>query len=134
MTHSVQDVMTGPVVTVEHEDTVAYALTIMRRRNIHSVIVNPPKPGEPYGIITSTDVRDKVAALERDPRSLKCREIMSSPVVMARPDWTMKQCSIRMAELKVHHLPVADDFGKLVGMISATDIFNAVEERGWEAL
>ena len=77
MTHSVQDVMTGPVVTVEQEDTVAYALTIMRRRNIHSVIVNPPKPGEPYGIITSTDVRDKVAALEHDPRSLKCKEIMS---------------------------------------------------------
>jgi CBS domain-containing protein len=39
-----------------------------------------------------------------------------------------------MAELKVHHLPVADDFGKLIGMISATDIFNAVEERGWEEM
>jgi CBS domain-containing protein len=126
--------MTSPVVVVEQEDTVAYALTIMRRRDIHSVVVNPPRAGEPYGIITSTDVRDKVAALERDPRSLKCKEIMSSPVVMAHPDWTMKQCSIRMAELKVHHLPVADDFGKLIGMISATDIFNAVEERGWEEM
>lgn len=133
MTHSVQDVMTSPVIVVEQEDTVAHALTIMRRRNIHSVVVAPLKPGEPYGIITTTDVRDKVAAQERDPRSLKCKDIMSSPVVMARPDWTIKQCSIRMSELKVHHLPVADDFGQLIGMVSATDIFLAVEERGWEA-
>lgn len=132
MPRLVQDIMSSPVVTVEQEDTAANALTIMRRRNIHSVIVVPPKAGEPYGIITSTDVRDKIAALERDPREVKCRELMSSPVALAQPDWTIKQTSIRMGELRVHHLPVADDFGKLIGMISATDIFMAVEESGWE--
>ena len=133
MTHTVQTVMTSPVITVEQEDTVASALTLMRRHNIHSVVVNPPRPGDPYGIITTTDVRDKVAALDLDPRSLKCKDIMSSPVIVARPDWTIKDCSIRMAEVKIHHLPVADDFGRLIGMVSATDIFLAVEERGWEA-
>jgi CBS domain-containing protein len=132
MPRLVQDIMSSPVVTVEQEDTAAYAFTIMRRRNIHSVIVAPPKAGEPYGIITSTDVRDKIAALERDPREVKCRELMSSPIVLAQPDWTIKQTSIRMGELRVHHLPVADEFGKLIGMISATDIFMAVEESGWE--
>jgi CBS domain-containing protein len=94
--------------------------------------VAPPKAGEPYGIITSTDVRDKVAALERDPRALKCNEIMSAPIITAGVEWTIKQCSQKMGELKVHHLPVADDFGKLIGMVSATDIFMAVEESGWE--
>ena len=132
MTYSVKDIMTSPVIVVEHEDTVAHALTIMRRRNIHSVIVAPPKAGEPYGIITSTDIRDKVAAQERDTRTLKCKEIMSAPIITARIDWSIRQCSQRMGDLKVHHLPVADDFGKLIGMVSATDIFMAVEESGWE--
>jgi CBS domain-containing protein len=132
MSYAVKDIMTSPVIVVEQEDTVAQALTIMRRRKIHSVVVAPPKAGEPYGIITSTDVRDKVAALERDPRALKCREIMSAPIITARVEWTIKQCSQKMGELKVHHLPVADDFGKLIGMVSATDIFMAVEESGWE--
>lgn len=128
----VRDIMTSPVVIVEQDDAVGHALTTMRRRNIHSVVVAPPKAGEPYGIITSTDIRDKVAALERDPRSLKCKDVMSAPIITARPDWTIKQCSQKMGELKVHHLPVADDFGKLIGLVSATDIFMAVEESGWE--
>jgi len=132
MPRLVQDIMSSPIVTVEQEDTAAHALTIMRRKNIHSVLVVPPKPGEPYGIITSTDVRDKIAALERDPRNVKCRELMSSPVALAQPTWTIRQASIRMSELKVHHLPVADDLGKLIGLISATDIFMMVEESGWE--
>jgi CBS domain-containing protein len=132
MARLVQDIMSSPIVTVEQEDTAAHALTIMRRRNIHSVLVMPLKPGEPYGIITSTDVRDKIAALDRDPRSVRCRDLMSSPVALAQPGWTIRQASIRMSELKVHHLPVADDLGRLIGMISATDIFILVEESGWE--
>jgi CBS domain-containing protein len=132
MPRFVQDIMSSPVVTVEQTDTVAEALTNMRRRNIHSIIVSPPKAGEPYGIITSTDIRDKIAALARDPRTVTCGELMSSPVALAQPDWTIRQASIRMSELKVHHLPVADDLGHLIGMISATDIFMLVEEGGWE--
>jgi CBS domain-containing protein len=133
MSQLVKDLMSSPVITIEQADSVAQALTIMRRKNIHSVIVAPPKAGEPYGIITSTDVRDKIAALDRDPRNLKCKEVMSSPVATAQPDWTIKRASQRMSELKVHHLPVADDLGRLIGMISATDIFMAVEESGWES-
>jgi CBS domain-containing protein len=132
MPRLVQDIMSSPVVTVEHEDTAAHALTLMRRKNIHSIVVAPPKAGEPYGIITSTDVRDKLAALERDPRTVKCSELMSSPIAFAQPDWTIKRASIRMGELHVHHLPVANDLGQLMGMVSATDIFMAVEESGWD--
>ena len=38
----------------------------------------------------------------------------------------------QMQENKFHPLPIADAQGTLVGMISATDIFMAVEESGWE--
>jgi CBS-domain-containing membrane protein len=36
-----------------------------------------------------------------------------------------------MQKNKFHHLPIADEDGTLIGMISATDIFMAVEETGW---
>jgi CBS-domain-containing membrane protein len=36
-----------------------------------------------------------------------------------------------MGEKRIHHLPVADENGTLVGLISATDIFMSVEEQGW---
>jgi len=37
-----------------------------------------------------------------------------------------------MQEHHIHHLPIADESGALIGLISATDIFMAVEEAGWE--
>lgn len=131
MAYTVRDCMSSPVVSVDPDASVAHALTMMRRRNIHSVVVNPPKGGGAYGIVTSTDIRDKIAAADRDPRSMKVKEIMTSPIVTASPDWSLKECSVKMQALRCHHLPVADDSGELIGLISATDIFIAVEERGW---
>jgi CBS-domain-containing membrane protein len=37
-----------------------------------------------------------------------------------------------MQEHRIHHIPVTDKDGSLIGMISATDVFIAVEETGWE--
>ena len=59
------------------------------------------------------------------------REIMSDPIITGRPDWTLMECSRVMQEHRIHHLPVADEHGVLVGLISVTDIFMAVEEAGW---
>ena len=39
-----------------------------------------------------------------------------------------------MQEKHIHHLPIADEGGTLIGLISATDIFCAVEEAGWEEM
>jgi CBS domain-containing protein len=124
--------MSSPVVVVAPDTSVAFAMTLMRRRNIHSVIVDMSGKSTAYGIVTTTDIRDKIVAAERNPAETKVQEIMSGPIVTGRPEWTLKECSQLMERHKFHHLPIADDFGVLVGMISATDIFMAVEESGWE--
>lgn len=127
----VRDWMSRPVLVIDPDSNVSYALTLMRRRNIHSVVVNITDDNLTYGILTSTDVRDKIMATERNPSEIRVREIMTAPVITAHPDWTLKECSIRMQANNIHHLPVADETGELIGMISATDIFRAAEEIGW---
>ena len=131
MPHTVRDWMSKPVIVVDPDSSVSYALTLMRRRGIHSVVVNSGQDNPSYGIVTTTDIRDKIAATERDPAEIAVREIMSGPLVLARPDWTIKECSQTMHKHNIHHLPVADEHGTLVGLISTTDIFIAVEEGGW---
>jgi CBS-domain-containing membrane protein len=59
---------------------------------------------------------------------------MTSPVHTAQSTWTLQQCAERMHTLGIRHLPVLDNDEVMVGMISQTDIFSAVEEAGWEAL
>ncbi len=130
MSHHVRDWMSRPVIFIDPEASVAHAMTLMRRRNIHSLIVSLD---DGYGIITTTDIRDKIVGAERDPAATIVREIMSAPIVTTRPDVSLKDCSRTMQARNIHHMPVADESGALIGLISATDIFTAVEEIGWDA-
>ena len=132
MFHTVRPWMKSPVITIDPDTSVSHALTLMRRRNIHSLVIDLGGTIPRYGIITSTDIRDKIIAADRDPAQTLVREIMTAPLTTASPDWSLKQCSLQMQRLNIHHLPVADESGALTGMISATDLFMAAEEIGWE--
>jgi CBS domain-containing protein len=131
MPDKVLDWMSSPVVVVDPDSSVSYALTLMRRRNIHSVIVDLSADKPSYGIVTTTDIRDKIIASDNDPAETRIREIMTDPVSLADPDWTLKECARRMQKINVHHMPVVDKHGLLIGLISVTDIFRAAEEIGW---
>lgn len=132
MPHTVRDWMSKPVVVVDPDSSVKYALTLMRRRKIHSVVVASTEKNPAYGIVTSTDIRDKIVAAGRNPAETTVREIMSGPLITGNPAWTLMECSQIMQKHNIHHLPIADESGALIGLISATDIFMAVEEAGWE--
>ena len=132
MPHLVRDWMSSPVVVVDPDSSVSYAMTLMRRRNIHSVVVDISEKNPAYGIVTTTDVRDKLVAEGRNPAETTVREIMSGPIVTGSPDWTLMECSQVMQKRKIHHLPIADESCSLIGLISATDIFMSVEEQGWD--
>jgi CBS domain-containing protein len=132
MSDKVRDWMSRPAIVIDPDASVSHALTLMRRRKIHSLVVDLSEAGRPvYGIVTSTDIRDKIVAADRNPAETTVREIMSAPVVGARPEWTLRECSVTMQQRNFHHLPVLDEAGALLGIISATDLFIAAEERGW---
>jgi isocitrate dehydrogenase len=133
MIYTVAEAMSSPVVSVDRDTTVAAALTLMRRKGISSVLVPPQGPADDWGIMTKRDVINKVVAQDLDPRAIKVGDIMTVHLITARPEWTLKECSNKMKAVGVRRLPVVNDQGDVVGIISDTDIFTAVEERGWEA-
>jgi len=132
MPNTVRDWMSRPVVVVDPDSSVKYTLTLMRRRKIHSVVVAISERNPTYGIVTSTDIRDKIVAAGRNPAEMSVREIMSGPIITGDPNWTLMECSKVMQSHHIHHLPIADESGALIGLISATDMFWAVEEAGWQ--
>src|SRR5512143_1603802 len=102
MPYLVRDWMSKPVIVVDRDSSVSYAMTLMRRRNIHSVVVDLTREGErpSYGILTTTDIRDKIVSEDRDPAETRVREIMSSPVITGRPEWSLKEASQLMQQHK----------------------------------
>jgi CBS domain-containing protein len=127
MQFKVRDWMVDLVVFEEPESTVLHALELMRRRYIHSLIVKKSQDNLDLGIITSTDICDKIIAQNCNPSQVKVREIMTSPLITIPWDWSLKDCAIKMKENKIHHLPVINESGELVGMISDTDFLAAAE-------
>lgn len=135
MSYVVRDWMARPIIIIDDSTLVTQAMTLMRRRNIHSLVVDTLEDGKvSYGIVTTTDIRDKIVAAGRDPGKTTVAEIMTPQVHTAQSTWTLQQCAEKMHTLGIRHLPVLDNDGVMVGMISQTDIFSAVEEAGWEAL
>ena len=69
MSNKVSNWMSSPAIVIDPDSSVSYALTLMRRRNIHSVVVDLSKEHDvpTYGIVTTTDIRDKIMATERNP-------------------------------------------------------------------
>jgi len=130
MEFTVKDWMVNLVVYIDPSSTVMEALTLMRRRYIHSLIVNKTNDNPEYGIITSTDISDKIVALDKNPTGVLVREIMTSPFMSVTSSMSLKECATIMNKHSIHHLPVADEGGNLVGLISDTDFLVAAEAMG----
>jgi CBS domain-containing protein len=128
--HTVRDWMVDLVVFVDPDQTVYEILSIMRRRYINSVMVRKSEDNPEIGIVTSRDISDKIVAENRNPKDIKVKEIMSSPVVTAHQNLSVKDCAILMKENHIHHLPVKDDSGLIIGMVSASDFLLIAEAMG----
>ena len=76
MIHTVRDWMTSPVLVVDPDSSVFYAATLMRRRNVRSLVVDLTAEKGGYGIVTSTDVSNKVLLAENNLAEMTlCTEI-----------------------------------------------------------
>ena len=128
--HIVEEIMTSPIVTVSASMPIEDALHLMREKKIHSVVVEPDRQGGAYGIMTQRDVLRKVVAADRPLLNVTVSDLMSSPLITVSPDTTIKQCSIIMLDANIRRAVVMKG-GKLIGIVSDTDIFQSVEERGW---
>lgn len=111
------------VYSVSPTSTVFDALREMADRNVGALVVLDH--GAIAGIFSERDYARKVILHGKSSRELTVREIMSSPVVCAEPDWSLDDCMAMMTERHIRHLPVVER-GRLVGVISIGDVVSAV--------
>ncbi len=111
--------MTSAPVTIAAEATAAEAASIMRDKDIGSLVV--VERGEPIGIITERDLVTKVAASDTQPSRVRVREIMTSPIVAIHPHEEVAEAAKIMSQRKIRRLPVVQE-GKLVGIITENDL------------
>ncbi len=120
------DVMVKNVTSIDGSDTVADAIKLMRRKKVSSLVVNRRSPDDAWGIVTRKDVVSKVIDPNKDPHEVRVFEIMTKPLVTVSPGLALKYCARLMNEAGIRRAPVFDGT-EIVGILSNTDIFNAIE-------
>lgn len=115
----VKDIMSRPVSKIDLNESVKVAGELMSKARRGVLIVT--KDGRPIGIITDSDIIKKVVSKNLKPSSIKVKQIMSKPLVTIGPEETLLDAARKMKRNNIKRLPVVDN-GKLVGVISTTDI------------
>jgi CBS domain-containing protein len=80
------------------------------------------KDGKLVGIVTDRDVCLSLAKHDRTPERILVEDVMSVPVHASRPEETIAAALETMCTNSVRRLPVLDDSGDLVGLLSLDDI------------
>lgn len=114
------DIMTTEVATVSGAATVADAVKLMKFKGIHSLIVERRTDDDAYGIVTDSDIANKVVAYGKDPKQVKVYEVMTKPCVVVNPDLAIEYVARLLTLTGVDRAPVIQ--GELLGIISFTDI------------
>ena len=105
------------------DDSVYDAIDQMAEKGVGALLVM--EGGRLLGIVSERDYARKVILKGKLSRETKVSEIMSSPVICARPELTVVETMALMTAKRVRHLPVMVD-EKVIGVISIGDVVRGV--------
>jgi CBS domain-containing protein len=110
----------APVYTLSPDDLVMTAVKAMSEKNYGAVVViNPDR--KPVGIVTERDLMRRLLNEGRDPEKTALREIMTTNLKLAKRDDSLLEWLQQMSNERFRHLPVVDNDGALINMMSQGD-------------
>ncbi|WP_329289209.1 CBS domain-containing protein [Streptomyces pseudovenezuelae] len=140
----VEDLMTTTVVSVRRDLGFKDIVQNLTEHDITAVPVVDDQ-GRPIGVVSEADLLRRQES-QADPgghlsaahllptesakaHALTAGELMTSPAVTARPQWSVVEAARAMAHHHVKRLPVVDDLGLLVGIVSRDDLLRVFLRR-----
>jgi len=121
----VRDVMNSPVVTVSPDAKAHNIATKMSSFGVGSLVL--VQRGKPIGIITDTDLVEKVVVKNAKPDTLTASKISSSPLKTIDFMEDLPEAARLIRKQRVKRLGVVRN-GNLIGMISLSDILAVTPE------
>jgi trk system potassium uptake protein len=112
-------------VNLDENTNVASAVQQMQSHKAETIIVSRGNDTLPIGIVTDSDILNKLVMKGEDSDQVFLRSIMSVPVVTISPKGTVKQALELMRLNQVKRLPVSDG-STILGVVTQQDLANAV--------
>ncbi|MFQ5454815.1 MAG: cyclic nucleotide-binding/CBS domain-containing protein [Nitrospirota bacterium] len=127
----VSRLMTKNVLKVNNDAIIKDVAVVMKDEKVGSLLV--AKDEKVVGIITETDIIQKVVADDLNPYVTKAESIMSAPLLCIDVNKTIIDANDMMDQRHVRHLGVTDG-EDIVGILSVRDILHPLyfkEDEGW---
>jgi CBS domain-containing protein len=110
---------------ITEETSVRQAAQYLREKQVRSVGV-VDGAGKLTGVISQSDISDKVAAENKNPESMKASEIMSRNLLTVTPEMSFEDSLRAMEQNGVYHLLVLDEENRFQGMLSVSDLLKVM--------
>ena len=123
----VADVMTAGVVTA-HEDAVFKEILAALARNRVAAVPVIDTERRVVGVVSESDLLAHIVGRtghgehQRKHDAGTARELMTSPAITTTPNTTIVEAARHAARTKVRRMPVVDETGTLVGIVSRADL------------
>ena len=113
------------VFSIIEDTSVHEAAQYLREKQLRSVGVRGAD-GKLLGVISQSDISDKVAAENKCPAWMKASDIMTRELVTVTAEKTLDECLLLMEQNGIFHLIVLNEGGEFRGMLSVKDILRVV--------
>jgi trk system potassium uptake protein len=105
-------------VTADENSSIAEAVKVLQSKDVEIILVI--SNGKYVGIVTDSDILEKVVMKGEDSDLVFLKSIMTSPIITLPSSSTVRQAIQLMRTHKIKHLPVTDSTRNLEGEIIGT--------------
>lgn len=102
--------------------TVMEAAKLMNEHRVGALLVIDRRGESLAGIFTERDILRRIIGEKRNPEDTAVGQVMTTEVACCKPDITIEAARLIFRDKRVRHLPVVDDQGKPVGVVSIGDV------------
>ena len=121
----VSEVMTRGIDPVAPSASVQEAAVQMAEFDVGAVLVGTA--GKLEGVLTDRDIILRVVVDGRNPADVRVADVMSPNLYTCKEDDTVEAAFAEMRERQIRRMPVHDENGEAVGIVTLSDLAKAVE-------
>jgi len=119
-TRTVGEIMSGQVLTVDEQRSIAESTELMMNKNSSAVVVTQEQ--RPKGIFTERDLLKRVINKVPDITKTPVREVMTAPLISMPRTTHIGDVFAEMYRRDIRNMPVKDDREELLGIVSMPDV------------
>ncbi|HSH41721.1 MAG TPA: CBS domain-containing protein [Arenicellales bacterium] len=118
------------VIVADKDTEVLDAARLMKEHHVGDVVIVEKRDGatRPAGILTDRDLVVEVMAQEVPPNEVTAADVMSLEITTVREDEGVWETLEKMRDAGVRRMPVVDQDGSLVGLVTLDDLLDLFTE------